>query len=52
MRTIKVSDWRSWEITTEAGPTTACIRKDPNTGNHYEWVSGGKRIMAKRVLAS
>ena len=50
MDTIKIRDWRKWEIVIPASTQSACVRRNPDTGNCYKWISGGKRIIAERVI--
>ncbi len=49
METIKIRDWRGWEVVKPASKDNACVRQNPDNGFLYEWVSGGKRVRAKRV---
>lgn len=48
-KTILVRDWRKMEIIAEPDAEHGRRKKD-SEGNVWEWVAGGKRITAKKVV--
>jgi len=48
IKVFTVKQWRTMEVHAEPTKTTAQIRKD-EYGNKWAWMSGGKRVTAKRV---
>jgi hypothetical protein len=46
---IKKSEWQSWPVAMEATATTAVLRRDPLTGNLWEWVTSGHRVTILKV---
>ncbi len=49
-KTVRISEWRAWEIVIPASKESACVKKDPDSNECWKWISGGKRVTVKRVI--
>jgi hypothetical protein len=46
---IKKSEWQSWPVSVPPTGINGAIRRDPLTGNLWEWVTSGKWVTIRKV---